>query len=159
VEADEEVAAVREVDGGLQRLVEAGRVLAQDEDEVAAAEVDALLAAEGGLEGLEAVGDVLRVEAQAASGRVGGEDVGALVKAAEGHRGAGAFDGEGEVVEAVEHDVGGGDIGLRAREVMIGTAVNAVVADIDGGEQEARAAAGTGAGIGGVREHGARDTR
>ena len=50
VEGDQEVVAFGEVDGGSQRLVEAGWVLGEDEVEVPAAKFHALLAAEGGAE-------------------------------------------------------------------------------------------------------------
>src|SRR5207253_3804088 len=119
---------------------------------MATAKLDSLLAAKRGLERAQSFGDVAGFEAEAARRRVHGKDVVAVVETAEQHLDSRSLDRQGEAVEAVELDVGGLQLGLRPCEVVVGAAIDTVVADVHGVEDEARAAPGAGAGVGGVRK-------
>src|SRR5207253_7910859 len=82
VEADDEVLAVGELDRGAHGLVKAGWILGEHQDQVATAEVDAFLAAESSLESTQPLGDVSRLEADAARRGVCGEHVVTVVDTA-----------------------------------------------------------------------------
>src|SRR3989454_558619 len=152
VEADDEVLAVRELHGRAHRFVEAGGILGEHEDQVAAAKLDPLLAAERSLEGAQPLGDVRRREVDAARDGVRREHVVAVVETAEWHLDARAVDAQRNALEAVELDVRCCDFRFRPREVVIGAAVDAIVADVDRVEDEARSAPRAGPRVGSVRE-------
>src|ERR1700730_15158517 len=135
-----------------QDLVEAGRILGQHDREAATRSLESLLAAEGWGCGGEPARHVPGVEAQRQPHGKGGEQVVGVVEAAERCFEAGAGCLQADAVQALQPDIGGGDLGLRPLEVAVWATVVPVVADVDGTEVEARAAAGAGAGVSRVRQ-------
>src|SRR5712691_6749079 len=135
VQAEQEVAAAGKVDGSAEGLIESGRVLGKDEIELAALSLEALLPAERGAEGAETVGDEHRVQAKRGAGGECSERVVAVVQAAQRQVDTHAADPHRQAFEPIEIDVRRGQIWRGPGEISIGTAINAVVADVDGVEQ------------------------
>src|SRR5260370_1923850 len=129
IQADQEIAAAGEVDGGPKGLVESGRVLGKDEVEFPTLGLEALLPAESGAKGAEAGGDERRVPAERVAARECLERLVAVVQASERELDTHAADAHRQAFEPIELDVGRGQVWRRAGEISIWTAVHAVVAD------------------------------
>src|SRR5260370_20174840 len=129
-----------EVDGGAQRLVEAGWVLGKDEVEPTAPRLDLLLPAECRLDGFEALRDERRLKTQRGPGGKCGERVVSVVEAAEWKLDADAADAHPHAVESLELDVGRGQVRSGAGEVAIGTGIDPIVAHVHSLEDQARTA-------------------
>src|SRR5216683_468025 len=105
VQADQEVFAAGEVDRGPQGLVESGRVLGEDKIERATLGFEALLPAEGGANGAQAVGDECRIQAERFAGGESRQRVVAVVQAAQRQLDAHAADAHRQAFEPIEVDM------------------------------------------------------